>query len=198
MEYKFLDQINFPDDLRNYKVDDLKNIAKELRYKTIDAVSKTGGHLGAGLGVVELTLALHYIFDTPKDKLIWDVGHQAYNHKIITGRKQQIETLRQKGGLYGFVKRSESEYDTFGTAHSSTSISAGLGIKIALELKKDNSKVICVIGDGALSAGMAYEALNNAGAMNKELIVILNDNEMSIDRPVGEMSSYLSKLLSYS
>ena len=196
MEYKFLDQINFPDDLRNYKVNDLKSIAKELRHKTIDAVSKTGGHLGAGLGVIELTLAIHYIFDTPKDKLIWDVGHQAYPHKIITGRKQQIETLRQEGGLYGFVKRSESEYDTFGTAHSSTSISAGLGIKIAQELKKDNSKVICVIGDGALSAGMAYEALNNAGAMNKELIVILNDNEMSIDRPVGAMSSYLSKLLS--
>jgi 1-deoxy-D-xylulose-5-phosphate synthase len=196
MEYKFLDQINFPDDLRNYEVSDLENIAKELRHKTIDAVSKTGGHLGAGLGVIELTLALHYIFDTPKDKLIWDVGHQAYPHKIITGRKQQIETLRQEDGLYGFVKRSESEYDTFGTGHSSTSISAGLGIKIAQELKKDNSKVICVIGDGALSAGMAYEALNNAGAMNKELIVILNDNEMSIDRPVGAMSSYLSKLLS--
>ena len=196
MEYKFLDQINFPDDLRNYKVNDLKSIAQELRHRTINAVSKTGGHLGAGLGVIELTLALHYIFDTPKDKLIWDVGHQTYPHKIITGRKQQIETLRQEGGLYGFVKRSESEYDTFGTAHSSTSISAGLGIKIAQELKKDNSKVICVIGDGALSAGMAYEALNNAGAMNKELIVILNDNEMSIDRPVGAMSSYLSKLLS--
>ncbi len=196
MEYKFLDQINFPDDLRNYEVSDLENIAKELRHKTIDAVSKTGGHLGAGLGVIELTLALHYIFDTPKDKLIWDVGHQTYPHKIITGRKQQIETLRQEDGLYGFVKRSESEYDTFGTGHSSTSISAGLGIKIAQELKKDNSKVICVIGDGALSAGMAYEALNNAGAMNKELIVILNDNEMSIDRPVGAMSSYLSKLLS--
>ena len=131
-----------------------------------------------------MTIALHYIFDTPKDKLIWDVGHQAYPHKILTGRKQKIETLRQEDGLYGFVKRSESEYDTFGTAHSSTSISAGLGIKIAQELKKDNSKVICVIGDGALSAGMAYEALNNAGAMNKELIVILNDNEMSIDQPV--------------
>ena len=196
MEYKFLNQINFPDDLRDYKVNDLKSIAKELRHKTIDAVSKTGGHLGAGLGVIELTLALHYIFDTPKDKLIWDVGHQAYPHKIITGRKQQIETLRQGDGLYGFVKRSESAYDTFSTGHSSTSISAGLGIKIAQELKKDNSKVICVIGDGALSAGMAYEALNNAGSMNKDLIVILNDNEMSIDRPVGAMSSYLSKLLS--
>ena len=196
MEYKFLNQINFPDDLRKFKIDELKNIANELRSKTIDAVSKTGGHLGAGLGVIELTIALHYIFDTPKDKLIWDVGHQAYPHKILTGRKQKIETLRQENGLYGFVKRSESEYDTFGTAHSSTSISAGLGIKIAQELKKDNSKVICVIGDGALSAGMAYEALNNAGAMNKELIVILNDNEMSIDQPVGAMSAYLSKLLS--
>ena len=196
MEYKFLNQINFPDDLRKFKIDELKDIANELRSKTIDAVSKTGGHLGAGLGVIELTIALHYIFDTPKDKLIWDVGHQAYPHKILTGRKQKIETLRQENGLYGFVKRSESEYDTFGTAHSSTSISAGLGIKIAQELKKDNSKVICVIGDGALSAGMAYEALNNAGAMNKELIVILNDNEMSIDQPVGAMSAYLSKLLS--
>ena len=180
MEYKFLNQINFPDDLRKFKIDELKDIANELRLKTIDAVSKTGGHLGAGLGVIELTIALHYIFDTPKDKLIWDVGHQAYPHKILTGRKQKIETLRQEDGLYGFVKRSESEYDTFGTAHSSTSISAGLGIKIAQELKKDNSKVICVIGDGALSAGMAYEALNNAGSMNKELIVILNDKKSSI------------------
>ncbi len=196
MEYKFLDQINFPDDLRKFKISGLKDIAEELRNKTIDTVSKTGGHLGAGLGVIELTIALHYIFDTPKDKLIWDVGHQAYPHKILTGRKHKIETLRQENGLYGFVKRSESEYDPFGTAHSSTSISAGLGIKIANELKKDNSKVICVIGDGALSAGMAYEALNNAGAMNKELIVILNDNEMSIDQPVGAMSSYLSKLFS--
>ena len=196
MDYNYLNKINFPDDLRKFKVEELSLIANELRAKTIDAVSKTGGHLGAGLGVVELTIALHYIFDTPKDKLIWDVGHQAYPHKILTGRKQKIETLRQENGLYGFVKRSESEYDTFGTAHSSTSISAGLGIKIAQELKKDKSKVICVIGDGALSAGMAYEALNNAGSMNKELIVILNDNEMSIDRPVGAMSAYLSKLLS--
>ena len=196
MKYKFLDKINFPDDLRIFDVKDLSFIAEELRNKTIDAVSKTGGHLGAGLGVIELTLALHYVFDTPKDKLIWDVGHQSYPHKILTGRKQKIETIRQENGLYGFVKRSESEYDTFGTAHSSTSISAGLGIKIAQELKKDNSKVVCVIGDGALSAGMAYEALNNAGSMNKELIVILNDNEMSIDQPVGAMSAYLSKLLS--
>jgi len=196
MKHKYLDQINFPNDLRKFSVKDLNFIAEELRVKTIDAVSKTGGHLGAGLGVIELTIALHYIFDTPKDKLIWDVGHQAYPHKILTGRKHKIETLRQENGLYGFVKMSESEYDTFGTAHSSTSISAGLGIKIAQELNKDKSKVICVIGDGALSAGMAYEALNNAGAMNKELIVILNDNEMSIDQPVGAMSAYLSKLLS--
>ena len=196
MKHKYLDQINFPNDLRKFSVKDLNFIAEELRMKTIDAVSKTGGHLGAGLGVIELTIALHYIFDTPKDKLIWDVGHQTYPHKILTGRKHKIETLRQENGLYGFVKMSESEYDTFGTAHSSTSISAGLGIKIAQELNKDKSKVICVIGDGALSAGMAYEALNNAGAMNKELIVILNDNEMSIDQPVGAMSAYLSKLLS--
>ena len=150
MKYKFLDQINFPDDLRKFDNKDLKKIANELRHKTIDAVSKTGGHLGAGLGVVELTIALHYIFETPKDKLIWDVGHQTYPHKILTGRKHKIETLRQENGLYGFVKRSESEYDTFGTAHSSTSISSGLGIKISKELKKDNAKVICVIGDGAL------------------------------------------------
>ena len=196
MKYNFLDQINFPDDLRKFEFEDLQKIAEELRSKVIDTVSKTGGHLGAGLGVIELTIALHYIFETPKDKLIWDVGHQSYPHKILTGRKHKIETLRQANGLYGFVKRSESDYDPFGTAHSSTSISAGLGIKIAQELKKDNSRVICVIGDGALSAGMAYEALNNAGAMNKELIVILNDNEMSIDQPVGAMSAYLSKLLS--
>ena len=196
MKYKFLDQINYPSDLKKFNKDNLKTIAAELRDKTINVVSKTGGHLGAGLGVVELTIALHYIFDTPKDKLIWDVGHQAYPHKILTGRKDKIETIRQEGGLYGFVKRAESKYDTFGTAHSSTSISAGLGIKIAQEIKKDNSSVICIIGDGALSAGMAYEALNNAGAMNKQLIVILNDNDMSIDRPVGAMSSYLSKLLS--
>ena len=196
MEYSYLDKINFPSDLRKFKEEELKPISKELRKKTIETVSKTGGHLGAGLGVVELTIALHYIFNTPRDKLIWDVGHQAYPHKILTGRKSKINTLRQKKGLYGFVRRSESEYDPFGTAHSSTSISAGLGMKIAKDINKDNSNVICVIGDGALSAGLAYEALNNAGAMNKELIVILNDNEMSIDRPVGAMSSYLTKLLS--
>ncbi len=196
MEYSYLDKINFPSDLRKFKEEELKPISKELRKKTIETVSKTGGHLGAGLGVVELTIALHYIFNTPRDKLIWDVGHQAYPHKILTGRKSKINTLRQKKGLYGFVRRSESEYDPFGTAHSSTSVSAGLGMKIAKDINKDNSNVICVIGDGALSAGLAYEALNNAGAMNKRLIVILNDNRMSIDQPVGAMSSYLTKLLS--
>jgi 1-deoxy-D-xylulose-5-phosphate synthase len=196
MDYFYLNKINYPKDLKNFNIKDLHKIAEELRKKTIHSVSKTGGHLGAGLGVVELTLALHYVFDTPKDKLIWDVGHQTYPHKILTGRKNKIETIRQVGGLYGFVKRSESDFDTFGTAHSSTSISAGLGIKIANDLKNKKTKVICVIGDGALSAGMAYEAMNNAGSMNKQLIVILNDNDMSIDRPVGAMSSYLSKLLS--
>ncbi|PPR45785.1 MAG: 1-deoxy-D-xylulose-5-phosphate synthase [Alphaproteobacteria bacterium MarineAlpha5_Bin8] len=196
MEYKILNKIDYPLDLRKLKIAELKLLSEELRHKLIDVVSKTGGHLGAGLGVIELTIALHHIFDTPTDKLIWDVGHQSYPHKILTGRKDQIQTIRQKGGLYGFVKRNESKYDTFGTAHSSTSISAGLGIKIAKEIKKDTSKVICVIGDGALSAGMAYEALNNAGALNKQVIVILNDNDMSIDKPVGAMSSYLSKLMS--
>ena len=196
MVYNYLDKINYPKDLKKFKIEDLKKIAKELRKKTIDAVSKTGGHLGAGLGVVELTIAVHYVFDTPDDKLLWDVGHQSYPHKILTGRKDQIETIRQGGGLYGFVKRSESKYDPFGTAHSSTSISAGLGIKIAKDLKRQESKVICIIGDGALSAGMAYEAMNNAGTINKQLIVILNDNDMSIDKPVGAMSNYLSKLLS--
>ena len=196
MKYKFLDQINLPKDLRKFKKEDLKSISKELREKTIESVSKTGGHLGAGLGVVELTLAIHYVFNTPEDKLIWDVGHQSYPHKILTGRKDRIETIRQKDGLYGFVKRSESEYDPFGTAHSSTSISAGMGMKIAKDLNKDDANIISVIGDGALSAGMAYEALNNVGATNKQMIVILNDNDMSIDRPVGAMSNYLTKLLS--
>jgi len=196
MSYHYLDKINFPSDLRKFQKNELNDIAIELRNKTIEVVSKTGGHLGAGLGVIELTIALHYIFNTPRDKLIWDVGHQAYPHKILTGRKNKIYTLRQKNGLYGFVRRSESEYDAFGTAHSSTSISAGLGIKIAKDLSKDNANILCVIGDGALSAGLAYEALNNAGAMNKRLIVILNDNKMSIDQPVGAMSSYLTKLLS--
>jgi len=193
---KYLDKINFPSDLRKLSLIELLNVADELREKTIETVSNTGGHLGAGLGVIELTVALHYVFNTPRDRLIWDVGHQTYPHKILTGRKNQINTLRQKDGLYGFVKRSESEYDPFGTAHSSTSISAGMGMKIAKDLNKDDANIICVIGDGALSAGMAYEALNNVGATNKQMIVVLNDNEMSIDRPVGAMSNYLTKLLS--
>ena len=196
MSNKILDKINFPSELKELSLANLENLALELRNKTIDTVSKTGGHLGAGLGVVELTIALHYVFNTPRDRLIWDVGHQSYPHKILTGRKNKIETLRQKNGLYGFVKRSESEYDPFGTAHSSTSISAGMGMKIAKDLNKDNANIICVIGDGALSAGMAYEALNNVGASNKQMVVILNDNEMSIDRPVGAMSNYLTRLLS--
>jgi len=196
MSNKILDKINFPSDLKELSLASLENLAVELRNKTIDTVSKTGGHLGAGLGVVELTIALHFVFSTPRDRLIWDVGHQSYPHKILTGRKNKIETLRQKNGLYGFVKRSESEYDPFGTAHSSTSISAGMGMKIAKDLSRDNANIICVIGDGALSAGMAYEALNNVGASNKQMVVILNDNEMSIDRPVGAMSNYLTRLLS--
>ena len=196
MSNKILDKINFPSELKELSLANLENLAVELRNKTIDTVTKTGGHLGAGLGVVELTIALHYVFNTPRDRLIWDVGHQSYPHKILTGRKNKIETLRQKNGLYGFVKRSESEYDPFGTAHSSTSISAGMGMKIAKDLNKDNANIICVIGDGALSAGMAYEALNNVGASNKQMVVILNDNEMSIDRPVGAMSNYLTRLLS--
>ena len=196
MSYKLLDKINFPSDLRKLSLIELENLSNELRNKTIEAVSKTGGHLGAGLGVVELTIALHFVFNTPRDRLIWDVGHQSYPHKILTGRKNKIETLRQKNGLYGFVKRSESEYDPFGTAHSSTSISAGMGMKVAKDLNNDDAKIISVIGDGALSAGMAYEALNNVGASSKQMIVILNDNEMSIDRPVGAMSNYLTKLLS--
>jgi len=196
MSYNYLDKINFPSDLRKLSLTELENLSNELRNKIIETVAKTGGHLGAGLGVVELTIALHFVFNTPRDRLIWDVGHQSYPHKILTGRKNKIETLRQKNGLYGFVKRSESEYDPFGTAHSSTSISAGMGMKIAKDLNKDDAKIICVIGDGSLSAGMAYEALNNVGASNQQMIVILNDNEMSIDRPVGAMSNYLTKLLS--
>ena len=194
--YKYLNNINFPSDLRKLKKDELKYVAKELREELIDAVSETGGHLGAGLGVVELTVALHYIFDTPNDKLIWDVGHQAYPHKILTGRKDKIRTLRQGNGLSGFTKRSESEYDPFGAAHSSTSISSGLGIAIANKLSNKSNNVISVIGDGAISAGMAYEAMNNAGASKTKIIVILNDNDMSIAKPVGAMRSYLAKILS--
>lgn len=191
-----LDQIKYPIDLRKLKKEELKQLAKELREELIDVVSTTGGHLGAGLGVVELTIALHYVFNTPKDKLVWDVGHQAYPHKIITGRKDNIRTLRKGGGLSGFTKRSESEYDPFGAAHSSTSISSTLGIAVAKNLSNNSNHVIAVIGDGAMSAGMAYEAMNNAGAMKSKLIVILNDNDMSIAQPVGAMSSYLARLLS--
>ena len=171
-------------------------MADELRAETIDAVSVTGGHLGAGLGVVELTLALHYVFDAPKDKILWDVGHQTYPHKILTGRRDRIRTLRQGGGLSGFTKRAESEYDAFGAAHSSTSISAALGMAVARDLRGDDNHVVAVIGDGAMSAGMAYEAMNNAGSRHTRLIVILNDNDMSIAPPVGAMSAYLAKRLS--
>jgi 1-deoxy-D-xylulose-5-phosphate synthase len=191
-----LDAIKEPCDLRRHAPADLKQIADELRAETISAVAVTGGHLGAGLGVVELTVALHYVFDTPHDKLIWDVGHQAYPHKILTGRRDRIRTLRTGGGLSGFTKRQESEYDAFGAAHSSTSISAGLGMAVARDLKGEKHNVVAVIGDGAMSAGMAYEAMNNAGAMNSRLIVILNDNDMSIAPPVGAMSAYLARLLS--
>jgi len=191
-----LDSLESPADLRRINARDLQQVADELRAETISAVAVTGGHLGASLGVVELTVALHYVFDTPTDKLIWDVGHQAYPHKILTGRRDRIRTLRQGGGLSGFTKRSESEYDSFGAAHSSTSISAGLGMAVARDLADEKHNVICVIGDGAISAGMAYEALNNAGASGRRLIVILNDNEMSIAPPVGAMSNYLARLLS--
>ena len=191
-----LDRVHLPRDLKNLSLEQLKQLADELRTETVDAVAKTGGHLGAGLGVVELTVALHYVFDTPEDRLIWDVGHQAYPHKILTGRRDRIRTLRQGGGLSGFTKRAESEYDPFGAAHSSTSISAGLGMAVARDLEGKKHNVIAVIGDGAMSAGMAYEAMNNAGARNERLIVILNDNEMSIAPPVGAMSAYLSRLLS--
>src|SRR5215468_1146473 len=175
-----LDTLHTPEDLRLLPLSDMKQVADEVRAETIDAVSTTGGHLGAGLGVVELTVALHRVFDTPRDKLIWDVGHQAYPHKILTGRRDRIRTLRQGGGLSGFTRRSESVYDPFGAAHSSTSISAGLGMAVARDLAGNSNHVIAVIGDGAMSAGMAYEAMNNAGAMNSRLIVILNDNDMSI------------------
>ena len=191
-----LDSVSTPQDLRKLDESQLPQLAEELRQETIDAVSVTGGHLGAGLGVVELTVALHYLFDTPRDTLIWDVGHQAYPHKILTGRRDRIRTLRQAGGLSGFTKRAESEYDPFGTGHSSTSISAGLGFAVARDLDGEDSNVICVIGDGAMSAGMAYEAMNNAGARHERLIVILNDNDMSIAPPVGAMSAYLARLVS--
>ncbi|HZU89275.1 MAG TPA: 1-deoxy-D-xylulose-5-phosphate synthase [Stellaceae bacterium] len=191
-----LDQIEYPFDLRRLPESDLRQLADELRTELIDAVSITGGHFGAGLGVVELTVALHYVFDTPHDRLIWDVGHQAYPHKILTGRRSRIRTIRQGGGLSGFTKRTESEYDPFGAAHSSTSISAGLGMAVARDFRGEERNVIAVIGDSAMSAGMAYEAMNNAGAMDSRLIVILNDNDMSIAPAVGAMSAYLSRLLS--
>ena len=196
MKNKLLDKINYPSDLRELKKNQLEQLATELRSELIDVVSETGGHLGAGLGVVELTVALHYVFNTPKDKLVWDVGHQCYPHKIITGRKDKIKTLRKGGGLTGFTKRAESEYDPFGAAHSSTSISSTLGMATAKKLSNDNNNVVAVIGDGAMSAGMAYEAMNNAGAMKSKLIVVLNDNDMSIAPPVGAMSKYLARLLS--
>ena len=191
-----LDKIKNPQDLKKLQVSELKTLAEELRAELVDAVSVTGGHLGAGLGVVELTIAIHYLFDTPNDRLVWDVGHQSYPHKILTERRDRIRTLRKSGGLSGFTKRSESIYDPFGTAHSSTSISASLGMAVARDLDKRNNNVIAVIGDGAMSAGMAYEAMNNAGSMNSRLIVILNDNDMSIAPPVGAMRSYLARLLS--
>ena len=191
-----LDRVSDPADLRGLSIKALKKVAEELRAETIDAVSATGGHLGAGLGVVELTVALHHVFRTPHDRLIWDVGHQSYPHKIITGRRDRIRTIRQPGGLYGFTKRSESAYDPFGAAHSSTSISAGLGMAVASGIKGESRNVVCVIGDGAMSGGMAYEAMNNAGSMAPRLIVILNDNKMSIAPAVGALNAYLSRLLS--
>ena len=191
-----LDRVRNPEDLRALEDHELPQLAAELRQETIDAVSMTGGHLGAGLGVIELTIALHKVFDTPDDRLIWDVGHQTYPHKILTGRRDRIRTLRQAGGLSGFCKRDESEYDIFGAGHSSTSISAGLGMAVARDLAGKTHNVVCVIGDGAMSAGMAYEAMNNAGAMDSRLIVILNDNDMSIAPPVGAMSAYLARLIS--
>ena len=193
-KYKFLDKVKFPSDIRKLKLSELKILSNEVREELIDAVSVTGGHLGAGLGVVELSVALHYVFDTPNDKLVWDVGHQSYPHKILTGRKEKIRTLRQGNGLSGFTKRSESEYDPFGAAHSSTSISAALGIATANKLSKKNDNVVAIIGDGAISAGMAYEAMNNAGTSKTKMIVILNDNDMSIAKPVGAMRTYLAKL----
>ena len=191
-----LDQIHTPDDLRRLDESQLRQVADELRTETIDAVAVTGGHLGAGLGVVELTVALHYVFNTPQDRLVWDVGHQAYPHKILTGRRDRIRTLRMGNGLSGFTKRAESEYDPFGAAHSSTSISSALGMAVARDLSGKKNNVIAVIGDGAMTAGMAYEAMNNAGAMNSRLIVILNDNDMSIAPPVGAMAGYLARLFS--
>ena len=191
-----LDQVDCPQDLRGFTRRQLRQLADELRQETIRVVSVTGGHLGASLGVVELTVALHHVFDTPRDRLIWDVGHQCYPHKIVTGRRERMTTLRQGDGLSGFTKRAESEYDPFGAAHSSTSISSGLGMAVARDLEGRDNQVIAVIGDGAMTAGMAYEAMNNAGSMDSRLLVILNDNDMSIAPPVGALSAYLSRLIS--
>src|SRR5205085_11146409 len=191
-----LDTIKTPEDLRKLKPEQMRQVADELRQETIDAVSVTGGHFGAGLGVVELTTAIHYVFDTPRDKLIWDVGHQAYPHKILTGRRNRIRTLRQGGGLSGFTRRAESDYDPFGAAHSSTSISAALGFAMAAKLSEAPGKAVAVIGDGAMSAGMAYEAMNNAAAAGNRLVVILNDNDMSIAPPVGSLRNSLARLVS--
>ena len=191
-----LDTVNVPADLRKLPDSDLRQLADELRQEVISAVSVTGGHLGSGLGVVELTVALHHVFNTPEDRIIWDVGHQCYPHKVLTGRRDRIRTLRQPEGLSGFTKRSESEYDPFGAAHSSTSISAGLGMAVARDLSGGNNNIVSIIGDGSMSAGMAYEAMNNAGALDARQIVILNDNEMSIAPPVGAMSAYLARLVS--
>src|SRR5271168_1443707 len=191
-----LDTVGGPADTRHFSLAELRRLADELRAETVDAVSVTGGHLGAGLGVVELTVALHHVFETPRDILIWDVGHQAYPHKILTGRRDRIRTLRQGGGLSGFTKRAESPYDPFGAAHAATSISAGLGMAVARDLKGGHNNVIAVIGDGAMSAGMAYEAMNNAGSMKSRLVIVLNDNDMSIAPPVGALSAYLSRLIS--
>lgn len=191
-----LDTVRIPADMRDFTADQLKQLADELRAETIDAVSITGGHLGAGLGVVELTVALHHVFEAPADRLIWDVSHQCYPHKILTGRRDRIRSLRQGGGLSGFTRRVESEYDPFGAAHSSTSISAGLGMAVARDLAEKDNNVVCVIGDGSMSAGMAYEAMNNAGSMDTQLVVVLNDNDMSIAPAVGAMSAYLSRLIS--
>ncbi|MEO0320904.1 MAG: 1-deoxy-D-xylulose-5-phosphate synthase N-terminal domain-containing protein, partial [Pseudomonadota bacterium] len=188
-----LDQVTWPADLRQLDKSDLRQLADELRAEMIDAVSHTGGHLGSGLGVVELTTAIHYVFNTPDDKLVWDVGHQCYPHKILTGRRDRIRTLRQGGGLSGFTKRAESEYDPFGAAHAATSISAALGFACARDHQKKDSHAIAVIGDGSMSAGMAYEAMNNAGHLGTRMIVILNDNDMSIAPPVGAMSAYLAR-----
>jgi 1-deoxy-D-xylulose-5-phosphate synthase len=193
---KLLDVIRDTSDIRNLSLPHLRQLADEVRGEVIEAVSVTGGHLGAGLGVVELTVALHHVFETPRDKVIWDVGHQCYPHKLLTGRRDRLKTLRQPGGLSGFTKRSESDYDPFGAAHASTSISAAVGFATARDLQGDDFSVVAIIGDGSLSGGMAYEAMNNAGSSKSRLIVILNDNEMSIAPPVGAMSAYLAKLLS--